>query len=159
FYRRLSDINRSRLHQRHGERLQTLCTTRNRRQELASELALHFEYGRQYEHAVRYLILAAKNDVARFAYRDAIEILQHALRLVPRITSPAGTELEIEILEFVGDAQFALGAMAESGKAYEAAAFRAASACLKSAEVSALTGLMRPFGLIEPDRGIAAIDE
>jgi DNA-binding winged helix-turn-helix (wHTH) protein/tetratricopeptide (TPR) repeat protein len=159
FYQRLSDIKRSRLHRHVGERIQSLCTTRNREQELASELALHFEFGRQYEHAVRYLILAAHNAVARFAYRHAIEVLQHALTLIPRITSHGGVELEIEILEFIGDAQYARGAMAESAKAYEAGASRAANAGLKSAQVNALTSLVRPFGLIEPDRGIAAIGE
>jgi len=159
FYRRLSDVTRSRLHRRIGERIQSLCTTPRREQELASELALHFEYGRQYKDAVRYLIVAAENAVSRFAYRDAIEVLQHALKLVSKIASRAGTELEIEILEFIGDAQYARGAMAESAQAYEAGAFRAANAGLKSAQVSALTSLVRPFGLIEPERGIAAIDE
>jgi len=49
--------------------------------------------------------------------------------------------------------------MAESAQAYEAGALRAANAGLKSAQVSALTSLVRPYGLIEPERGIAAIDE
>jgi DNA-binding winged helix-turn-helix (wHTH) protein/tetratricopeptide (TPR) repeat protein len=159
FYRRLSDLTRSRLHRRIGERIKSLCSTSKRARELASEVALHFEHGRQYEHAVRSLMLAAQNTAARFAYRDTMQVLQHALKLLPRISSPTGTELEIEILEFVGDAHYALGAMAESARAYEAAASRAAQAGLKQAQVSALTSLMRPFGLIDPDRGIAAIDQ
>jgi predicted ATPase len=126
FYRRLSDISRSRLHLRLGERIKSLCITSKRERELASELALHFEYGRQYVHAVRYLMLSAQNAAARFAYRDAIQVLRHALELVPMINTSAGAKLEIEILEFVGDAHYASGAMAESAKAYEAEASRAA---------------------------------
>src|SRR5262249_37882639 len=79
--------------------------------------------------------------------------------LLPRISSHAGIELETEILEFVGDAHYLLGAMAESARAYEAAASRAGQAGLKQAQVSALTSLVRPFGLIDPDRGIAAVDQ
>jgi len=76
---------------------------------------------------------------------------------MPRIQAQVGPELESQILEFIGDAHFALGAMAESATAYEAAAFRAGQAGLKSAQVSALSCMVRPFGLIDPDRGIAAI--
>ena len=158
-YRRLSDVSRSKLHRKVGERLKSLCTPGNREQELASELALHFERGREYEHAIRYLRLAAENAAGRFAYRDAIQVLQQALKLVPKVTSSAGAELEIQILEFIGDAHYALGAMADSAEAYAAGGARAAQVGLKAAQVSALTCLMRPFGLIDPDQGMAAIDQ
>src|SRR5262249_23483668 len=105
----------------------------------------------------RFLILAAENAASRFAYRDCIQVLQHALELIPRVQSHAGAELESHILEFTGDAHYALGAMAESAAAYESAASRAGQGGLKAAEVSAVTCVVRPFGLIDPDRGIAAI--
>jgi tetratricopeptide (TPR) repeat protein len=101
--------------------------------------------------------LAAENAAARFAYRDCIQVLQHALEFIPRIQAQVRAELESQILEFIGDAHYALGAMAESAAAYESAASRAGQAGLKAAQVSALTCLVRPFGLIDPDRGIAAI--
>jgi tetratricopeptide (TPR) repeat protein len=49
--------------------------------------------------------------------------------------------------------------MAESTNAYGAAASRAAQAGLKAAQLSALTSLMRPFGLIDPDQGLAAMEQ
>src|SRR5262249_40599904 len=52
-YRRMSAVNRSRLHRNIGERLELLYD--RGRTELASELALHFEEGREPERAVRYL--------------------------------------------------------------------------------------------------------
>src|SRR5467141_200829 len=58
-YRFLSDGTRSRLHLGLAARLQTLCTPGRR--ELASEVAFHFEEGRDYEPAIRYLVLAAEN--------------------------------------------------------------------------------------------------
>src|SRR5712664_3497315 len=129
-YRQLSDVNRSKLHRLLGQRLKTLCTPS--KPELAAELALHFEGGREYDQAISYLILAAENAARRFAYRDSIELLRHAL---------------------------GLGAMAESTNAYGAAASRAAQTGLKAAQVSALTSLMRPFGLIDPDQGLAAMEQ
>ena len=156
-YRRLSDVSRVKLHRGLGERLESLCTPDKGKQELASELALHFERGLDYERAIRYLIMAADNAARRFAYRDTVHVLEQALKLVPKVTSSAGSALEIQILEFIGDAHFAVGTMADSAKAYVAGAERAAEVGLKAAQVSALVSLMRPFGLIDPDRGIAAI--
>jgi hypothetical protein len=49
--------------------------------------------------------------------------------------------------------------MFDSAKAYEKAAAKAARAGLKAAQVSALSCLVRPLGFIDPDRGIAALDE
>jgi predicted ATPase len=156
-YRRLSDVSRSRLHRGLGERLESLYTPGRR--ELASELALHFERGHEHERAVRYLMLAAENAAARFAYRGAIQVLLQALKLVARIPAPASAELQVQILELIGDAHYALGAMEDSAEAYAAAAAHAAQAGLGAAQVGALTALMRPFGLIDPERGIAAVDE
>src|SRR6266436_4280457 len=156
-YRQLSDVNRSKLHRLLGRRLKTLCTPG--KPELAAELAVHFEGGREYDQAISYLILAAENAARRFAYRDSIELLRHALGLVAKLSSSLGDELETRILEFIGDAHYALGAMAESTNAYGAAASRAAQTGLKAAQVSALTSLMRPFGLIDPDQGLAAMEQ
>src|SRR5579872_4379685 len=59
FYRRISSLNRSKLHRSFGQGLVAACAAG--RPELASELALHFEEGRDYEQAVRYLMLTAEN--------------------------------------------------------------------------------------------------
>jgi DNA-binding winged helix-turn-helix (wHTH) protein/tetratricopeptide (TPR) repeat protein len=156
-YRHMSDASRWRLHRGVGERLRSLCTSARQERDLASELALHFERGRDHARAIHYLVMAAENVAGRFAYRDAIQVLQQALALVPKVSPRAGSELEVQILELIGDAHYPLGAMADSAKAYEAAAARAENAGLKPAQVNALACLMRPFGLIDPDQGIAAI--
>jgi DNA-binding winged helix-turn-helix (wHTH) protein/tetratricopeptide (TPR) repeat protein len=159
-YRRLSDVNRSKLHRGIAERVKILCTAG--KTELASELASHFEGARDYENAVHYMMLAAENAAERFAYRDSIEILKHGHELAQKLTTTAGAELDVRILEFIGDAHHALGAMAESAKAYEEAASRAAQAGLIAGRVTVLTCLIRPLaftGPIDPDRGLAAMDE
>src|SRR6266851_2436258 len=156
-YRFLSDGTRSRLHLGLAARLQTLCTPGRR--ELASEVAFHFEEGRDYEPAMRHLLLAAENATSRFAYRDSIQVLQHALKLVPKVPSDVGAELELQMLELIGDAHYALGAMSDSATAYEAAASQAAQKGLRAAQVRALSCLVRPYGFIDPDRSLAAMGE
>ena len=71
-YRRVSEVNRSKLHRSLGERLRTLCTAGHL--ELAAELAMHFEKGHAYQDAIQYLILAAQSAARRFAYRDSIRV-------------------------------------------------------------------------------------
>jgi predicted ATPase len=95
-YGRLSNVHRSKLHRSLGEQLMGICTAGRR--ELASELALHFEEGRDYEHAIVYLMLAAENLTRRFAHRDSIRVLQRAFELVPMLPASARIELEIQIL-------------------------------------------------------------
>src|SRR5262245_14935301 len=79
-YRRLSDVSRSRQHRALGERLKVLCT--EDKLDIAVELAAHFEEGHAYEDAVHYSMLAAESLARRFAYREAVQTLKHALTLV-----------------------------------------------------------------------------
>src|SRR6267142_2385746 len=150
-YRQLSDVNRSRLHRLLGQRLKKLCTSS--KPELAAELALHFEGGREYDQAISYLILAAENAARRFAYRDSIELLRHALELAQSLPARTRIELEIEVLQRMGDAHFALGAMSDSALAYETAAARAAEAGLRKTQIEALARLAVPAGYLDPPRG------
>jgi tetratricopeptide (TPR) repeat protein len=156
-YRRISEVSRLKLHRLLAERLQAFCNPCE--QELATELALHFEGGREYEQAIRYLKVAADNAAGRFAYRDSIEILQHALELVTKLSPALRAESEVQILEFIGDAQYKLGAMAESAEAYAAAASRADHAGLKVAQVRALSRALNPLGFINPNRCLATMDQ
>ena len=156
-YRRLSEVRRSRLHRLLAARLGALC--RPGKQELAAELALHFEEGHEYDLAIGHLVLAAENAAARFAYRDSIRVLEHGLTLVTKVVAERRAHLEIQLLERIGDTHYGLGAMLECARAYEAAANRAARDGLTSARVDALSALVRPFGLFDSDRGIAAIEE
>jgi tetratricopeptide (TPR) repeat protein len=156
-YGRLSENARSKLHLLLAQRLKSFCDPCE--QELANELALHFEGGRDYEQAVNYLLLAAENAVGRFAYRDCVEILRHACELVPKLTPAVRAETEVRILMFMGDAQFALGALIESAQTYAAAAARAQQVGLKEAQMHALTSAMYPLGFIAPEEGVAALDE
>ena len=156
-YGRLTESARSKLHLLVAQKLKSLAEPSE--QETATELALHFEEGRDYEQAVNYLLVAADNAVGRFAYRDCIEILNQAHELVVKLGPESRAEIEVRILEFKGHAHFAVGALVESAESYIAAAARAEQAGLKSAQTQALTCTMYPLGFIGPERGVAALEQ
>jgi len=154
---RLSDVGRAKLHRLIGERLGSLFGPATLA--LAPELALHFEKAHDYQRAIQYLIHAARNAAHRFAVRDSLDVLHHALSLVPRLPSERRAPLEIQLLERIGDAHYVLGAMVESALAYETESTLAARAGLTAARVQALCCIARPLGLLDPDRAIAVLQE
>jgi predicted ATPase/DNA-binding winged helix-turn-helix (wHTH) protein len=79
-YNRITPNRRFRLHKSIGEREE--AGYRERRGEIAGELALHFERGRDYERAVRYLHVAGENALRRCAYQEAVEHSARALELL-----------------------------------------------------------------------------
>ena len=150
-YRSLPGLNRSKLHLSLGERLMPVCTSG--KPELASELALHFEEGRDHARAARFLMLAAENAARRFSYRDTIRVLRHALGLIDGLAPEVREDLEVPILQRMGDAHYALGEMSDSAASYGAAANIAARADSKSSQLCALVHSAVPLWYIHPDRG------
>jgi tetratricopeptide (TPR) repeat protein len=150
-YGQLSDVRRSKLHRKMGQQLLPICAGGKR--ELAAELALHLEKGRDNEQAVRYSLVNAENALGRFAHRDSIQILDHALALASQLETGRRSELEIEILQRIGDAQYALGAISDSAAAFEEAANCAPHAGLEKTQVEALARLAVPAWYLDPERG------
>jgi len=156
-YGRLSNLNRSKLHRCLAEELLRAYNAGKR--ELASELALHFEEGRDYEQAARCLLITAENAARRFSYRDSVRVLEHALRLTAGLEPEIQQELEIQIRRRTGEAQYALGEMSASAESYAALAELAAKAGLKTLHVSSLVNLALPLWYIDPERGNRACQQ
>src|SRR5262249_30665451 len=97
-YARLSEVARARLHRQVGERLQLLG-----RPEHAAEVAMHFEEAREHRQAIRALVVSSENAAHRFAYREAVLILEHARALVGRLAPELRAEVEVELLQRIGD--------------------------------------------------------
>jgi len=152
---RVPAARRMRLHHRIGDWLERAHG--NQANAISTQLAWHFEEGHDHRRAIQYLISAAESTAGRFAYRDAIRVLHRALALAREVEAGVRPAIETEILERIGDAHYCLGAMADAAKAYRAEAARAADAGLVSAQIRALSRLAWPFGLIDPDQGIAAV--
>lgn len=83
FYFRVTAGRRARLHQQIGLRAE--CAYGDAAGELAAELALHFEEGRDYQRALRYLAMAGEKAIRQCANREAINLFQSGLKLLPQI--------------------------------------------------------------------------
>jgi DNA-binding winged helix-turn-helix (wHTH) protein/tetratricopeptide (TPR) repeat protein len=79
-YEGIGVARRTRWHQRIGERVEVAHG--DRAGGIAAELAVHFERGRDYHRAVRYLRSAGENALLRSAYREALAHLTRALALL-----------------------------------------------------------------------------
>jgi DNA-binding winged helix-turn-helix (wHTH) protein/tetratricopeptide (TPR) repeat protein len=112
-YARLTAARRSGLHHRIAERQE--AGYGDHANEIASELARHFEQGRNFERALRYREQAARNALRRSAPREAIEHLSAGLAILDRL--PDGHErLEHEL-----KLQLARGVALQSTRGYGAA--------------------------------------
>ncbi len=101
-YNRLTARRRQRLHQRIGEREEQAYGERAR--EIAAELAVHFEQGRDYRKAMQYLQQAGENAVRRSAHQEAISLFTKGLELLKTLPdTPERTQQELTL-------QIALGA-------------------------------------------------
>jgi DNA-binding winged helix-turn-helix (wHTH) protein/tetratricopeptide (TPR) repeat protein len=146
-----------RLHQRVGEWLQRTYGAEAR--VIAGPLAWHFEEAGDYRRAINYLVLAAENAAHRFAYGDTVRVLEQARRLVHKLDPADRSALEVELLQRIGDAHYGRGAWVECAEAYETAATLAADTGSTLTRVHALRGLIRPFAVLDPARGIAAVEQ
>jgi DNA-binding winged helix-turn-helix (wHTH) protein len=154
-YRQLPGPQKSQIHRKLAERLEELGGAD--KPSIASELALHFEAGHAYQRAVHYLIAASENAAGRYAHRESIKLLRHALELCPR-GSASSPDQEVGILERISDAHYALGEMVQSAEADGKVAELAAQAGLKVVQVNALTRLARALAFMDPEGCIAVCE-
>ncbi len=89
-YDRIPPGRRTALHLRFGQQLELAYGSQANR--VATELALHFERGREYARALRYRRTAAEQALRQYAYREALNHLTIALELLK--AAPATVERE-----------------------------------------------------------------
>ena len=97
-YGRITAARRIHLHRRLGASEEEAFGLHAR--DIAAELAVHFEQGRDYRRAVQYLRYAAETAGQRYAHREAIEYLRRALELLKAIPDTAQVirqELELQL--------------------------------------------------------------
>jgi predicted ATPase len=94
WHERVSIAQQQRWHLRIGERKEAAYG--NRASEIAAELAVHFEQGRNYPRAIPYLQQAGENALRRSAYTEAIAHLTRGLELLqPLPDTPERTRREL----------------------------------------------------------------
>ena len=151
--RRVPSAQRAQWHLMLAEKAEKLAASRPH--DFASELALHFEQGRDPVRAARYLMLSAENASRRYGHRDALATLLHAHELLTSASSEATYALEIDLLERISDAQYALGQMVQTARTDGTAAALAADRGMWREQVSALTRAARALSFLDPEDCVA----
>jgi DNA-binding winged helix-turn-helix (wHTH) protein/tetratricopeptide (TPR) repeat protein len=95
-YQRLAPGQRVQTHRRLAVRLEEAY--RDRTPEIAPLLALHFELGRDFTSALRYLGQAAESSAKRLGHAEAASYLARALGILDRIDTPDGLGSRIALL-------------------------------------------------------------
>ncbi len=111
---------RALLHLRIGKWLESAYGTRTG--DVAAELAVHFEQGRDERRAIHHLRRAADNDLQRHANREALAHLERALRLVDRLPAAEAAPLRPTVHEHVGLVRRTMGDMAGAAADFAALA-------------------------------------
>lgn len=105
-YERVTAGRRVRLHQQIGEREEAAYG--DQASEIAAELAVHFEQGRDYRRAIQYLGQAAQKALQRSAYREAIGYLTKGLGLLATLPdTPERAQQELVMRITLGSALIA----------------------------------------------------
>ncbi len=105
-YARVPITRRVGLHLRTAERLERAYGPRAG--EIAGELAMHFEHGRDIERAVQYRRQAAENALRQHAYREAADHARRALDLLRGLPGVQEREQELTLLVTLGTALTAM---------------------------------------------------
>jgi tetratricopeptide (TPR) repeat protein len=156
-YRQLPATRLRQMHLRLAERMEAWSAPLGL--SFLSELAVHFEEGRSYERAVKYLIRASTEAARRYSHDDSLRLLRHAQQLLPHVGLEGSAELEIQILEKLSDALYAQGEMQQSAEVDQRVVLLAAQRGLTVVQVNALTRLARALAFLDPERCVAVCEE
>jgi DNA-binding winged helix-turn-helix (wHTH) protein/predicted ATPase len=118
-YERVGAAARLQLHRRMAQAL--LHVHRGQTDEIAAEVAMHFEKGQDAAQAVRYLALAARRALQRFAAAEGAAIAQRAMSLLdmePDRAALRDTEVELNVVIGVALAATEGVASAASSRAF-----------------------------------------
>jgi len=149
-YQRVPAGRQVHLHRRIGEREEAAYG--NRAGEIAAELAVHFERGRDYRRAVHCLQQAGENAARRHAYREAIDHLTKGIELLKVLPdTPERLQKELLLQTTLGPALIATKGQAapEVGKVYA----RAYELCQQGGESSQIFTVSRGLRFFYLARG------
>jgi len=113
-----SDQQRMLLHYHRQAGEQLVSHYGKRAPQIATQLALHFEGGRDFERAVEYLIHAGDNATKLYANAEAAEHYTRALSLVEKLAGEAQAETLVTLYEKRGAVNMTLSRFPESIEDY-----------------------------------------
>jgi DNA-binding winged helix-turn-helix (wHTH) protein len=124
-YQRMAAVVRMRLHLKVAQRGEVVYGPRV--DEIAADLASHFERGCDHAKAIEYLRLASRKAVGRFANREACRGFERALAMTEALDEHARWEVQLDLLGELGHVRRSMGDMNGASESFLAAASLAES--------------------------------
>ncbi|HSE21271.1 MAG TPA: AAA family ATPase [Pyrinomonadaceae bacterium] len=112
-------------HRRVGEAIEKIWP--GQENETAAELARHFEESRDYERVVHYLLLQAENTEHRYAFQDAITLLELAAQIAEKLPASLRNKSHLEIQLYLARLYDKLGDKTKAAAIYGTVAEQAAA--------------------------------
>jgi tetratricopeptide (TPR) repeat protein len=155
-YGRIAPGRRAKSHRLIGERLETLYS--GRVEEIAAELARHFEEAADWVRTVKYLCLAAQTAEQRYAHRESAGILRHALEFISRLPEAERTITELPVLQKLATIYFVCSDT-RCIETYEALADRASEYGNIELQIRALLDWSYCLSGMDADRSLELIEQ
>ena len=140
-YQGLTPGRRAQIHRRMGERLRDAYG--NRTADVAPMLAMHFENGRDFANALRYLSQAAESSAKRLGHEEAANYLTRAIGILDQLKAPDQYGPRIGLLRQRSWARRSSGDLAGSVQDLKEMIACAAAAGQLRAEVNGLLAVSR----------------
>ena len=121
---------------------------------IAARLAVHWEKGRDLERAIECYTLAGRNAVARFAYAEAADHQESALRLLDKLPPEGVRERRLSLLAELGEVHLNLARFDAAIADFER---MAAAARAPAQESAALNGLCRARFFAQRTEGLGEL--
>ena len=140
-YQGLTPGRRAQIHRRMGERLRDAYGSRTT--DIAPTLAMHFEHGRDFPNALRYLGQAAESSAKRLGHEEAANYLTRALAILDHLKAADQYGPRIALLRQRSWARRSSGDLAGSVRDLKEMIAQAAAAGQLRAEVNGLLAVSR----------------
>ncbi|HEY8518401.1 MAG TPA: AAA family ATPase [Candidatus Binatia bacterium] len=156
-YERLAPARRVALHGRVARCEEALHGARA--DEIAAQLALHYELAREPERAIHHLCAASDNATRRFALRESAELLERAFELLPLLPADVAPERRLALLERRGAQRRAAGQSVAAADDFAAMAALARERGLPDLELHGLLLESSALGLVDRRRCLAVAEK
>lgn len=156
-YNQSARTTRLNMHQRIGEAMERMWN--GHEGDVAPDLTRHFVESRDHERAVKYLRLQAENAKHRYAYSEAVVLLESALRLAAKLPPPQQAPAQLQTLSQLARIFDELGDKRKAAELYADVAQRAAAHNQRQLQVESLLGLSRELSVGETQRALATAEQ
>ena len=157
FYQRIAPSRKVRFHRQVARQIESLYS--KSLDEVAPQLAFHFEKCSEWASSAQYMLLVAKTEARRFAHSDAIQVLKHALELLKDLPESDAEALRFRLRSELAEVLILMDNFFEATEQLKAASLSPVLAGNNLSKINMLMRLAFLYARTSGARCTAAADE